>query len=105
MSIGVDSRLVAAIGSGAAVFSGVAPAMTFNAVNKAAFGWLTGASKAAVSGTLLGVNAAALTVTGTSMQFGSDGVTPGNNALNGALQAVSGWPRQLSDTELQAVTT
>jgi S-adenosylmethionine synthetase len=78
--------------------------MTFGAINKAAFGWLTGASKAAVNGTLLGANAVALTVTGTSMQLGSDGVTPGNNAINGALQGVQGWPRQLSDAELQQVT-
>jgi hypothetical protein len=105
MSIGADSRLVASIKSGAVVFSGVAPAMGFNAVNKAAFGWLTGASKAAVNGTLLGANAVALAISGTSLQFGSDGVTPGNNAINGALQAVQGWPRPLSDTELQQVTT
>jgi hypothetical protein len=104
MAIGADSRLVASIRSGAAVFSGVVPAMTFGAINKAAFGWLTGASKAAVNGTLLGANAVALTVTGTSMQLGSDGVTPGNNAINGALQGVQGWPRQLSDAELQQVT-
>jgi len=105
MAIGADSRLVASIKGGASVFSGVAPAMTFNAVNKAAFGWLTGASKAAVNGTLLGASAVALTVTGTNIQFGSDGVTPGNNAINGALQAVQGWPRQLSDAEMQQVTT
>jgi hypothetical protein len=105
MAIGADSRLVAQVRSGASVFSGVAPAMTFNVVNKTAFGWLTGASKAAVNGTLLGASAVALTVTGTSMQLGSDGVTPGNNAINGALQAVQGWPRQLSDAEMQQVTT
>jgi hypothetical protein len=105
MSIGADSRLVASIKGGASVFSGVAPAMTFNAVNKAAFGWLTGASKAAVNGALLGANAVALTVAGTTIQLGSDGVTPGNNAINGALQIVQGWPRQLSDAELQQVTT
>ena len=105
MAIGADSRLIASIRSGASVFSGVAPAMTFNAVNKTAFGWLTGASKAAVNGTLLGANAVALTVTGTTIQFGSDGVTPGNNAINGTMQTVQGWPRQLSDAEMQQVTT
>ena len=105
MAIGADSRLVASVKGGAAVFSGVAPAVTFNAVNKAAFGYLTGASKAAVNGTLLGANAVALTVTGTSIEFGSDGVTPGNNALNGRLRGVRYWPRQLSDAEMQQVTT
>jgi hypothetical protein len=105
MAIGADTRLVASIRSGASVFSAVAPAMTFNAVNKTAFGWLTGASKAAVNGTLLGANAVALTVTGTTVQLGSDGVTPGNNALNGGLRRVSYWPRQLSDAEMQQVTT
>ena len=105
MAIGADSRLVASIRSGASVFSGVAPAMTFNAVNKAAFGWLTGASKAAVNGTLLGANAVVLSVSGTSLQLGSDGVTPGNNAINGTMQTVQGWSRQLSDTEMQQVTT
>ena len=105
MSIGADSRLVASIKGGASVFSGVAPPLMFNAVNKAAFGWLTGGSKAAVNGLLLGANAVALTVTGTALQFGSDGVTPGNNALNGALRHVGGWSRQLSDTEMQQVTT
>jgi hypothetical protein len=105
MAIGADSRLVASIRGGASVFSGITPAMTFNAVNKAAFGWLTGGSKAAVNGTLLGANAVALAVTGTSVQLGSDGVTPGNNALNGGLQSIQYWPRQLSDVEMQQVTT
>jgi hypothetical protein len=105
MAIGADSRLIASIRSGAAVFSGITPVMAFNAVNKTVFGWLTGGSKAAVNGTSLGANAVALTVTGTSVQLGSDGVTPGNNALNGGLRRVQYWPRQLSDTEMQQVTT
>ena len=105
MSIGADSRLVASIKGGASVFSGVVPAMTFNGVNKTAFGYLTGGSKAAVNGSLLGANAVALTVTGTSMEFGSDGVTPGNNALNGTLRHIGNWPRVLSDAEMQQVTT
>ena len=105
MSIGVDSRLVASIKGGASVFSGVVPAMTFNGVNKTAFGYLTGGSKAAVNGSLLGANAVALTVTGTGIEFGSDGVTPGNNALNGTLRHIGNWPRVLSDAEMQQVTT
>jgi len=105
MSLGADSRLVASIKGGASVFSAIAPAMTFGAVNKTAFGYLTGGSKAAVNGATLGANAVALTVTGTSIEFGSDGVTPGNNALNGTLRRVTYWPRVLSDAEMQQVTT
>jgi hypothetical protein len=87
------------------VFSGTGPLHTFGAVNKAAFAYLSGASTAAVNGTAIGPSAAALSVTGTLVEFGSDGVTPGANSLDGCLRRVRYWPRVLSNAELQAVTT
>jgi hypothetical protein len=105
IATGADSRLTAGIRSGAAVFSGVGPLYTFGAVNKAAFAYLSGASNAAVNGTAFGPNATALTVTGTAVELGSDGVTPGANALDGWLRRVRYWPRVLTNAELQSVTT
>lgn len=105
IATGADGRLTAGVRSGAAVFSATGPLYTFGAVNKAAFGYLSGASTAAVNGTTIGPSATALSVTGTVVEFGSDGVTPGNNALNGWLRRVRYWPRVLSNAELQAVTT
>src|SRR6476646_3619169 len=83
---GGDARLATAIRNVVGVFSGVGPFFTFGAVNKAAFAYLSGASTAAVNGTSFGPNATAFSVTGTVVEFGSDGVTPGNNALNGHLR-------------------
>jgi hypothetical protein len=105
IAIGADSKLVASIRSGAAVFSGTGPSMTFGAVNKAAFAYQSGASRAAVNATVIGPSATALSVTGTTVEFGSDGVTPGNNALDGWLRSASYWPRVLSNAELQSATT
>lgn len=105
IAIGADSRLTAGIRSGAAVFSATGPVFTFGAVNKAAFAYLSGASRAAVNGTAFGPSATALTVTGTVVELGSDGVTPGANALDGWLRRVRYWPRALSAAELQSVTT
>jgi hypothetical protein len=104
LATGADSKLTAGIRSGAAVFSATGPLLTFGAVNKAAFGYLSGASTAAVNGTTIGPSATALSVTGTTVEFGSDGVTPGNNALDGWLRRVRYWPRVLSSFELQSVT-
>jgi hypothetical protein len=105
IATGADSRLTAGIRSGASVFSATGPLYTFGAVNKAAFAYLSGASNAAVNGTAFGPNAAAFTVTGTVVELGSDGVTPGANALNGWLRRARYWPRVLSNTEMQQVTT
>jgi len=105
IATGADSRLTAGIRSGASVFSATGPLYTFGAVNKAAFAYLSGASNAAVNGTAFGPNATAFTVTGTVAELGSDGVTPGNNALNGWLRRVRYWPRALAAAELQSVTT
>jgi hypothetical protein len=105
IATGADSRLVASIRSGASIFSATGPLFTFGAVNKAAFAYLSGASTAAVNGTTIGPSATVLSVTGTSVEFGSDGVTPGNNALDGWLRRVRYWPRVLSNAELQSITT
>jgi hypothetical protein len=105
IATGADGRLVASIRSGAAVFSATGPLYTFGSVNKAAFAYLSGASTAAVNGTAIGPSAAVLSVTGTTVEFGSDGVTPGNNSLNGYLRRVQYWPRVMSNAEMQSVTT
>ena len=97
--------MASAIRAVVAVFSATGPQYTFGAVNKAAFAYLSGASRAAVNGTAFGPNATAFSVTGTVVEFGSDGVTPGAAALNGYLRRVQYWPRALSNTELQQVTT
>ncbi len=105
IATGADSRLTAGIRSGASVFSATGPLYTFGAVNKAAFAYLSGGSSAAVNGTAFGPNATAFTVTGTVVELGSDGVTPGANALDGYLRRVRYWPRALIAAELQSVTT
>ena len=105
LATGADSRLTAGVRSGAAVFSATGPLYAFGAVNKAAFTYLSGASLAATNGTAFGPSATALTVTGTVVEFGSDGVTPGSNALNGYIRRVRYWPRALTNAELQSVTT
>jgi hypothetical protein len=105
IATGADSRLTAGIRSGASVFSATGPLYTFGGVNKAAFAYLSGASLAATNGTAFGPSATVLTVTGTVVEFGSDGVTPGNNALNGYIRRVRYWPRALTNAELQSVTT
>lgn len=88
------------------VFIGTGPLYTFGAINKAAFGYLSGASMAAVNGGVFGPNATTFgALVGTVVQFGSDGITPGNTSLDGWLRSVRYWPRVLTNGELQAVTT
>jgi len=105
IALGGDARLATAIRNVVALLAALGPACTFGAVNKGALAYLSGASRAATNGTAFGPNAAAFSVTGTVVQLGSDGITPGANAIDGYLRRVRYWPRALSNAELQSVTT
>jgi hypothetical protein len=106
IQINSDGLLTTSIRGVVGVFSGVGPAFAFGAVNKAAFAYLSGASRAAVNGTAFGPNATTFSaLTGTTVVLGSDGVNPGIWVLDGWLRRVRYWPRALSNAELQSVTT
>jgi hypothetical protein len=105
IGVGGDGLLSTAIRAVAGVHAGVGPLFPFGAIGKVAFAYLSGGSTAALNGTLLGANPATFSVTGTATELGSDGITPGNNALDGTMRRVRYWPRVLSSAELQAVTT
>lgn len=103
LGFGTDGRLSASIRGVAGVLFGTGPVMTVSTVNKFGWAYKSGGSIGAVNGVAAtGGNAAAtFAVAGTKLQIGSDGVTPGANALNGTLRRVRDWPRAQLGPEMQ----
>jgi len=91
-------------------YDGIAPVQTanfavVNAISKAATTWAAGQAKICVNGGAVATSAA---LTNGFAPFATEGIsflTPPGNPTSGYLRRVQYWPRVLSSTEMQQVTT